>query len=101
MRLMIMFDLPTETAADRSDYAKFHRSLVKEGFIMMQQSIYCKLVMNPLAAELAKQRVQHLSPNKGVIQAMIVTEKQYAQIEYLSGGTSTKQVNSTDRLVIF
>lgn len=101
MRVIVMFDLPTETADDRASYARFRKELIKDGYLMMQQSVYSKLVMNPLAGELARDRVRKISPSKGVIQAMIVTEKQYADIEYIIGGPNTKQENSTDRLVIF
>lgn len=96
-----MFDLPVETAAERSDYSHFRRALIKDGYIMMQESVYSKLVLSPLAGELAKQRIKHISPGKGIIQVMVITEKQYAQIEYIIGGPETNKVNSTDRLVIF
>ena len=78
MRILVMFDLPMETADDRSEYAHFRKGLIKDGYIMMQKSVYCKLVMSPLAAELAKQRVDHIKPKKGIIQLMVITEKQYA-----------------------
>lgn len=32
MRLMIMFDLPTETAQERKEYRQFHKKLINEGF---------------------------------------------------------------------
>ena len=67
---------------------------------MMQESIYCKLVMNPLAAELVKQKVNRIKPRKGVIQALIITEKQYASIDYILGGQNLKERSDTERLVI-
>lgn len=100
MRVIVMFDLPTETTRDRIEYVHFRKALIKDGYIMMQQSIYCKLVMSPSAAYLAKERVRRCKPPKGVIQLMIITEKQYAEIEYILGGAHHIQVNHTDRLVI-
>lgn len=100
MRVIIMFDLPNTTYEDRSEYARFRKNLIKEGFLMMQESIYCKLVMNPLAAELVKQKVNRIKPRKGVIQALIITEKQYASIDYLLGGQNLKERSDTERLVI-
>ena len=46
MRILVMFDLPTETSEERRDYRKFRKNLIKNGFIMMQESVYVKLVMN-------------------------------------------------------
>lgn len=101
MRVIVMFDLPVETADERSAYAHFRKNLIKDGYIMMQESVYCKLVMNPISGQLAIQRIRNLSPKQGIIQALMITEKQYAQIEYIIGGPTTNKENSTDRLVIF
>ena len=100
MRLMVMFDLPTTTAKERAAYARFRKNLIKEGFLMMQESVYCKLVMSPLAAELAKQRVERIKPPRGLIQALVITEKQYASIDYILGSAPQKQISDTERLVI-
>ena len=36
MRVLVMFDLPTETAENRRNYTKFRKYLIKSGFMMMQ-----------------------------------------------------------------
>lgn len=46
MRILIFFDLPTETSKDRKNYSKFRKFLINEGFIMMQESVYSKLTLN-------------------------------------------------------
>ena len=46
MRLMVFFDLPMLTDKDRREYNRFHKYLLKNGFIMMQKSVYTKLVIN-------------------------------------------------------
>ena len=38
MRVLVFFDLPVETKAERREYARFRRALVKDGFLMMQES---------------------------------------------------------------
>ena len=43
MRVMVMFDLPTETSMERRHYRWFRKFLIDEGFIMMQESIYTKI----------------------------------------------------------
>lgn len=42
MRLLLMFDLPVETVAERRAYRKFRKFLIDEGFIMHQYSIYSR-----------------------------------------------------------
>lgn len=75
--------------------------LGKDGFLMMQESVYCKLAVNAVSADLIKQRVNRIKPAKGVIQLMIITEKQYSQIDYLLGGPQEKQLDTTERLWFF
>ena len=46
MRIMVLFDLPVETPLQRHNYGKFRRYLIKNGFMMMQESVYVKLALN-------------------------------------------------------
>ena len=98
MRVIVMFDLPVGTSEERAAYSRFRKELIKEGFIMMQESVYSKLAINAVAADLVKQRVNRIKPSKGIIQFMIITEKQYSQIDYLLGGPQEKQLDTTERL---
>ena len=64
MRLMVFFDLPTETAKDRRNYTLFRKLLIKEGFIMMQESIYVKLALNNSKLEAVKQKLHKRKTTK-------------------------------------
>ena len=46
MRIIVFFDLPTETSEDRKIYSKFRKLLINDGFIMLQESVYAKLALN-------------------------------------------------------
>lgn len=100
MRVIIMFDLPTITAAERKEYSKFHKYLIKNGFLMMQESIYCKLAQNASAAELIVNNIRNNKPMSGLVQSMIITEKQYGKIEYIVGERKSEILDNDDRLVI-
>ena len=60
MRVMVFFDLPTITDKNRHDYRKFRQFLVQEGFIMMQESVYTKLVLNGTMVNLMKTKKSSL-----------------------------------------
>jgi len=100
MRVIVFFDVPMLTSENIRNYNKMRKSLIKDGFIMLQESIYCKLVMNPSIAFSVKERVRKYSAPEGVIQILVITEKQYASIEYIVGGLKTNIVNTTDRILI-
>lgn len=100
MRILVMFDLPVVTAADRKEYAKFRKYLIKSGFMMMQESIYCKLSPNSTLADAAIEKIRKNKPEKGLVQVLKVTEKQYAKMEYIVGEGKTEVLTSDERLVI-
>ncbi|MBW6409667.1 CRISPR-associated endonuclease Cas2 [Clostridium weizhouense] len=100
MRVIVFFDLPTLTTRDRSEYRKFRKFLINEGFIMMQESIYSKIALNNTTANLIKKKVKKNKVKGGLIQMMVITEKQYAAIEYVSGGNTSKILSDTNRMVI-
>lgn len=100
MRTIIFFDLPNVYTNDKRNYTKFRRFLINEGFIMMQESVYSKLMMNSQQIQLLIQRIKRNAPKKGIIQVLNITENQYAQIEYIIGSNNTKILDNEERLVI-
>lgn len=100
MRTIIFFDLPNVYSVDKRNYIQFRKFLLREGFIMLQESVYSKLVLNSGEAKLLINKVKLNSPKKGIIQALTITEKQYSQIDYIIGESNSKIIESTDRLVI-
>lgn len=101
MRIIIFFDLPTTTYQERKNYTKFRQFLINEGFIMMQESIYTKIALNMTVAKLIQDRVRKNKAPNGIIQMMVITEKQFANIEYVVGSGENNIVDSTNRLVVF
>lgn len=99
MRLMIFFDLPTVTNKDLTEYRRFRKFLLKNGFIMMQESIYCKIVLNNNSTKLLKTQINKNLPPNGLVQLMQITEKQFGDIEYLVGKGQNKIIDSIERVV--
>lgn len=85
MRLFVFFDLPIETAQQCKEYGLFRKHLIKEGYLMMQKSVYVKLVTNDGAAGAAIMRLRKHRPPEGLVQVLKVTEKQFATMEYVTG----------------
>lgn len=81
MWVLVFFDLPTETAAQRKVYAKFRKDILKDGFTMFQFSIYLRHCASRENAEVHIKRLKTFLPAKGHIGIMCVTDKQFAQME--------------------
>lgn len=77
MRMFIFFDLPVITTENRRNYARFRKFLIKNGFIMMQESVYCKMVINQTAANTVMSNIKSNKPPDGLVQVLNVTEKQF------------------------
>ena len=67
MRIIVMFDLPTVTMTDKREYTLFRKFLLKNGFFMLQQSIYCKLAQNAVAADSIVEKVKKNKPPAGSV----------------------------------
>ena len=100
MRVIVFYDLPTETAKERKIYRKFRKSLIDNGFIMLQESVYAKLALNMQIANSIKQSVYKNKPSQGIVQLLIITEKQFENIEYIVGQKPEDILDNTERLVI-
>lgn len=100
MRILLFFDLPTDTAKDRKIYSKFRKLLINEGFIMMQESIYTKLSLNNSTVNSIKEKIYKNRPPKGIVQMLIITEKQFNSIEYIVGQKDTNTLDNTERMTI-
>lgn len=95
-----MFDLPVLKDSERRAYRNFRKHLIRSGFLMLQQSIYCKLAKNTTAADSIIENVKKNKPDKGLVQILKITEKQYSRMEYILGEKISEVLDSDDRLVI-
>jgi len=100
MRLIVMFDVPMDTSEERRAYRKFHKALIREGFLMMQYSNYVRVCSSPQTAKFIEKRISPLAPAGGTVQTMTVTEKQYQAMHYIVGEASTDILNSAERTII-
>lgn len=100
MRMIIFFDLPMTNANERKIYTTFRKRLTQEGFVMMQQSIYTKLVLNSTNEKSTHDRIKKIIPENGIVQLLTVTENQFASMEYLAGKYDELSIQNTDRTVI-
>lgn len=95
----MFFDLPMETSENRRDYTVFHKFLIKNGFIMMQKSVYSKLVINGVTSLAEREKVSRNLPRDGIVELLEITENQFSKIEYLVGKKQSVVEESMDRIV--
>ena len=100
MRLLVMFDLPTGSKAERRSYAEFRKFLVKDGYHMEQFSIYSRLLLTRESSAAHIARLKANLPRAGVVTVLELTEKQYASRLRLLNTQQDTQVDEGAQLTL-
>lgn len=102
MRIIVFFDLPVVKKKERKIYTQFRRFLLKDGYDMIQFSVYSRLCNGTDMMNKHLKRLSQSLPDKGSIRCLTVTEKQYEEMKFLVGKPTVKErkVNS-EQLSLF
>lgn len=102
MRLLVFFDLPVKTKAERKAYTLFRRFLLRDGYDMIQYSVYGRILYGMDAETKHLQRLNLNLPPEGSVRSMTVTEKQFAGIKLLVGQPRIQEKKVTiNQLTLF
>lgn len=102
MRVAVFFDLPTGSKKDRYLATRFRNFLLKDGFSMLQYSIYTRICPNRDVAEKHMNRVKRNAPKNGSIRLLYLTEYQFTHMLVIAGEkTAQEKYISSDQLSFF
>ena len=101
MWVFVFFDLPTETKKNRKDAARFRKDLEKDGFSMMQFSVYVRHCPSKENMDVHIKRVQLFMPPAGQVSIMSITDKQYGNILNFQGKTQHSLQTGPQQLELF
>ena len=85
MWLFTMFDLPTDTKLARKRHTWFRNALKRQGFMMIQKSVYARYFASEEAAQPHRTRVRASLPPEGEVRLLAVTDKQFGKMEVYYG----------------
>lgn len=100
MRMLVFFDLPMVTSEDLRNYRKFRKTLIKNGFIMLQESVYCRMMTSPSVENSCRNLIYANKPASGLVQILCITEKQFVRMDYVVGEYKGDVIDSEERMVI-
>ncbi len=101
MWVFVFFDLPTETKKDRRNYTRFRKNLQKDGFTMLQFSIYVRHSSSRENSVIHMRRVKAFLPPRGEIILFTLTDKQYSTMEFYRGIEEAKLPDTPKQLELF
>lgn len=101
MWVLVFFDLPTETRAERKAATRFRKDLLDNGFGMFQFSIYIRFCPSRENAAVHIKRTQDRLPKKGKVAIMQITDKQFGMIELFHGKKEVEPETPAQQLELF
>lgn len=101
MWVMVYFDLPVLTPADRLNYTRFRKALLKDGFTMHQYSIYKRPCASFENAQVHVQRTKKALPPEGHVSIMMITDKQFGMIETFYNRSPRDPDTPPDQIALF
>ena len=101
MWLFAMFDLPVKTQAERKRYTRFRKALLKEGFMMMQFSVYARYCNSEEASEVYRNHVEACLPPEGQVRLVSITDRQFGKMDIFFGKSREHPEEAPPQLVLF
>jgi len=101
MWLIAMFDLPVKTKKDRKIYTKFRKSLLEEGFSMIQFSVYVRFCASEELAQTHRKAIRASLPECGHVRVLTLTDRQFEKMENYVGKRKNPNENAPHQLTFF
>lgn len=101
MWLIVMFDLPTDTREARRAYQDFRGSLLDDGFLMMQFSVYGRHCGSEENSHVHEKRIQDALPPDGEVRVLRLTDKQFERMKVFLGKIRKATEKSPEQISFF
>lgn len=101
MWVIVLFDLPTDTKEARKGYTNFRADLLKDGFFMMQYSVYIRHCASFENAEVHMKRIKACLPPDGEVRIVSITDKQFSRIQVFYGKKRAKTESPPEQISFF
>lgn len=99
MRMLVFFDLPVTTPSERKVATKFRNFLIKDGYHMVQFSVYSRVCNGMDAVKKHESRLNMQLPGKGSVRLLVLTEKQYESMKILLGEKTFDDTSESTELI--
>ncbi len=98
--MLVFFDLPVKTKAQRKAATRFRNFLLKDGYHMVQFSIYARVCNGNDDVKKHEARLGTNVPDNGSVQMLVITEKQYDSIRLFVGKRTKEDFSNIEQLTL-
>ena len=99
--VFVFYDLPTDTKKDRRNFSRFRKNLQKDGFTILQYSIYIRHCNSRENADVHIKRVKSFLPPKGEVIIFTLTDKQFGMMEFFRSADPADKPPTPQQLELF
>ena len=99
--LFAMFDLPVDSKKARKRYVHFRKGLLKQGFSMLQFSVYARYFGSEEASTAHRKRIEASVPCEGHVRLLTITDKQFGRMQVFYGRNEARAENPPEQLLLF
>lgn len=99
--IFAMFDLPVDSKEARRQYTRFRKTLLRNGFTMLQYSVYARHFVSEESSRSHRERIQSALPPAGQVRLLSVTDRQFGKMEVFYGKKRAKVEDPPLQLMLF
>lgn len=100
MWMMVMFDLPVATPAERRKATQFRNLLLDEGFEMSQFSVYFRFCGDRSKTPPYVNKIRKNAPEGGKISILFFTDKQFSDIVNIQSRVTQPAAKNPNQYVL-
>ena len=78
--VLVFFDLPVGTPEERRDATNFRKDLIKDGYFMVQFSVYARPCGTADRVETQVRRLKSKIPDKGEVRGLMISDAQWGRM---------------------
>lgn len=99
--VLVFFDLPVGTPEERKAAANFRKDLLKEGYIMVQFSVYARPCGSADRVETQVRRLKPLIPAKGEVRSLIISDAQWGRMLVMRSRQKVESEKQPEQMLFF
>ena len=99
--VMVLFDLPVGSSDERRDAANFRKELLKDGYFMVQFSVYARPCGSADRVETQVRRLKSKIPPHGEVRGLIVSDAQWGRMIVIRSQQKKESEKMPEQMMFF
>ena len=99
--VLVFFDLPVGTPEERRDATNFRKDLIKDGYFMVQFSVYARPCGTADRVETQVRRLKPKIPPHGEVRGLLISDAQWGRMIVMRSRQKAESEKMPDQMMFF